>query len=100
MDLLNLNSETAKPQESNKSPSSNFDLLSGFGDDDGTNINLEGVKSSTNKKPNILTDNDMFDPFGANSNNLFGNFNTNNASVPPPNGNQQQANNLFTKMGN
>lgn len=96
VDFLNLNSEKGSanaPQSSNKSPSSNFDLLSGFGDD--SNINLANFTSESQppSAPNVPEpNNDIFDPFGTNSNNLFSNFNApNSQTAAHSNGNQQAA---------
>lgn len=97
---MNLNSETMKHSEAtNASPGSNFDLLSGFGGDSATNF-----ISDTTQQPsqtNTLSDNDVFDPFGTGTNNLFNNLNlSNNMQSSQANGNQPQStNDLFSGLG-
>lgn len=100
VDLLNLNTFAPKQNESNKSPSSNFDLLSGFNENANNSFN---VFSNTNTKANNKAqdaEENIFDPFGGTSQNLLGGW----SNVPTnSSGNlsseQQKPNNLFSGIG-
>lgn len=105
VDLLNLNSLNIESESTpKKSPSTNFDLLSGLADEPsepftdfiGSSSTNTTTTTSANNGQNIKSD--IFDPFGTASentqNNLFGGWNNTNNNV-----NSQKPNDIFGGLG-
>lgn len=115
MDLLNLNSAPAVASTIKQSPSTNFDLLSGFGDAN-TNATSTDNFGSFNVGPSqnagAAKSDDLFDPFGTTGEgdgNLlggWGNFNSTATSTSASSAGIQQNQNatkppdLFADLGN
>ncbi|XP_049823586.1 cyclin-G-associated kinase isoform X2 [Aethina tumida] len=114
VDLLNLNSTPAVASTIKQSPSTNFDLLSGFGDAN-TNATSTDNFGSFNDGPSqnagAAKSDDLFDPFGTTGEgdgNLlggWGNFNSTATSTASSAGIQQNQNatkppDLFADLGN
>ncbi|CAH0555449.1 unnamed protein product [Brassicogethes aeneus] len=114
VDFLNLNSSAPANNSSPKiSPSSNFDLLSGFGGNNEPQMNFGGFKSAP--KENKPPASDIFDPFattGGGEDNLiggWGNFSsanvttttTTNSTTTTNNSNSQpqKPNDFFADLG-
>ncbi|KAK4875159.1 hypothetical protein RN001_011581 [Aquatica leii] len=101
VDLLNLNSASNTNQMSQKSSSSNFDLLSGF--DDGSNSFGDFVSSNPAAQSNPKPSDSLFDPFGinvgsSNKTDLLGNW-SNVTVTANTNCDQQSFNNdLFANL--
>lgn len=95
--MLNLNSLTITSDSTpKKSPSTNFDLLSGLGDNSEGFADFVAPKSNNINVPNA-PQNNVFDPFGRadDQNNLLGGWNNTN------NGTQaQKPNDFFADLGN
>lgn len=99
VDLLNLNSLNIDSTPK-KSPSTNFDLLSGLADEPTetfTDFIGAGVTPNLNTNNGQNVQNNIFDPFGTtaenNQNNLLSGWNSNNSQS------QQKPNDIFGGLG-
>ncbi|RZC42947.1 cyclin-G-associated kinase [Asbolus verrucosus] len=105
VDLLNLNT-TPNPVITNmkQSPSSNFDLLSGFADTSNDNFGSFTSSSATTLPTNTNTQSstNLFDPFGAadTQNNLMSNWGNFNSAPAATESQSQKPTDFFADLGN